>query len=244
MSEPYRLYYWPSIPGRGEFVRLALEAAGADYVDVARLPPPDGGPAAVRQLLDTASGSLPLAPPVLGHGKLLIAQTAAILHWLSPRLGLVPDGEDARAEALQVMLTIMDVVKEAHDSHHPLSTALYYEDQRAEAVRAATLFREQRLPKYLGHLERRAAQSTGGWLISGGESYVDLASAHLLSGLAYAFPRVARRFAATYPLLVASQERVFAQPRVAAYLASPRRIPFNEHGIFRYYPELDERESP
>ena len=39
----YELHYWPRIQGRGEFVRLALEQAGAEYVDVARGPKSSGG---------------------------------------------------------------------------------------------------------------------------------------------------------------------------------------------------------
>jgi hypothetical protein len=41
------------------------------------------------------------------------------------------------------------------------------------------------------------------------------------------------------PELLALRERVRELPRIAAYLASGRRMPFNQDGIFRRYPELD-----
>jgi glutathione S-transferase len=44
-----------------------------------------------------------------------------------------------------------------------------------------------------------------------------------------------------YPLLRGLAERAAGQPRIAAYLASPRRLAFNNDGVFRHYPELDAR---
>ena len=93
----YELYYWPSIQGRGEFVRLALEDAGAEYVDVARLPKRGGRgiPALMRFLESRSVEHPPFAPPFLKAGRLVIAQTANILLFLGPRLGLVPKNEPA-----------------------------------------------------------------------------------------------------------------------------------------------------
>ena len=64
---PYQLHYWPGIQGRGEFVRLALEAAGAQYVDVARGPTSAGlGMSAMLQFMQgPANTRPPFACPVL-----------------------------------------------------------------------------------------------------------------------------------------------------------------------------------
>jgi glutathione S-transferase len=247
MAAPYQLFYWPGIQGRGEFVRLALEAAGAPYVDVARLPAREGGGAgAVNRLLRDAGGSLaPLGPPALRHGKVLVAQTAAILQWLGPRLGLVPAGEGARLRAHQLQLTIADLVAEAHDTHHPVAVSLSYEDQRPEAARRAAAFREERIPMYLGYLDRALDTNPAGrgrGLVGRGLSYPDLSAFQVVAGLRHAFPRAMARHERKVPRLGALHDEVAALPRVAAYLASPRRLPFNEHGIFRRYPELDDPE--
>jgi glutathione S-transferase len=239
-DERYELYYWPTIQGRGEFVRLALEEAGAPYVDVARLPRAQGGMAAMMTLLEGEGADVePFAPPFLKHGALVIAQTATILAYLGPRLGLVPDDEAQRLHAQQLQLTIADVVGEAHDTHHPIAGSLYYEDQKREARKRAAIFVKERMPKYLGYFERVLARNGGRHLVGGALSYVDLSAFQLLAGLDYAFPNAMARLARGIPLLRALQARVAARPRVAAYLASARRIPFNQEGIFRRYPELD-----
>jgi glutathione S-transferase len=240
----YELYYWPSIQGRGEFVRLALEAARAPYADVARLPEAEGGGVkALTALLAQASGGGPFfAPPVLRHGAVTLSQTAAILQYLGPRLGLVPDDETARLRANHLQLTIADFVLEAHDTHHPIASSLYYHDQKPEASRRAELFIQNRIPKYLGYFERvLETNAVGGGRHSVGSalSYVDLSLFQVMSGLGYAFPRALAKLAGKLPRLMALQEWIAAQAAVAAYLASPRRIAFNEHGIFRHYPELD-----
>src|SRR5688500_14088484 len=151
-SPAYQLYYWPSIPGRGEFVRLALEDAGADYDDVARRSASEGGGgAALQALLRGERGGLrPLAPPVLVHGNLVLAQTPAILHYLAPRLGLTPADEKGAAAVNQLVLTALDLADEAHDLHHPIASSLYYEDQKDEARRRAPHFIGERMPKFLG----------------------------------------------------------------------------------------------
>jgi glutathione S-transferase len=232
----YELYYWPEIQGRGEFVRLALEAAGADYVDVARAR--KGGVAAMMRLMERRAEP-PFAPPFLKTGKLIVAQTANILHFLGPRLGLAPRAETARLWAHQLQLTVADFVAETHDTHHPIAGSLYYEDQKPEAKRRAALFVRERLPKYLGYFERVLAGRGGRWMLGARLSYVDLSMFQVVAGLRYAFPRAMARRASRYPGLMGLHDRVAARPRVAAYLASDRRLPFNEMDVWRRYPELD-----
>jgi len=234
----YELYYWPSIQGRGEFVRLALEEAGADYLDVARLPK-QGVPALMQFLGGKSQGRIPFAPPFLKAGKLVIAQTANILLWLAPRHGLVPKSEAARLWAHQLQLTIADWLVEAHDAHHPIGGAFYYEDQKPESKRRAAHFTAERMPKFLGYFERVLARERSGWLLGGTFSYPDLSLSQMIAGLRYAFPRAMERLEPKYPRSIALHERVTARSRIAAYLASKRRIPFNQQGIFRHYPELD-----
>ena len=234
----YELYYWPSIQGRGEFVRLALEEAGAAYTDVARLPQ-HGVPALKRVLEGKSEGRLPFAPPILKAQKLTIAQTANILLWLAPRHGLVPKSETARLWAHQLQLTIADWLVEVHDTHHPLGGAFYYEDQKPESKRRAENFIAARLPKFLGYFERVLERERGGWLLGRSFSYPDLSLFQMITGLRYAFPRAMAKLEAKRPRAIALHDRVASRPRIAAYLASPRRIAFNEQGIFRHYAELD-----
>jgi glutathione S-transferase len=239
-NKRYELFYWPEIQGRGEFIRLALEDAGASYVDAAR------GPEGTRKLLallrSASKPPLPFAPPFLRFPDgSLVGQTAAILHRLAPELKLVPAGDASRIQALQLQLTLADLVGEAHDAHHPVGMDLYYEDQKSEAARRARSFVLQRIPKFLGYfeaeLDRARARKRGALL--GQHSYVDLSLFQVLEGLHYAFPNAMARLARRIPRLLALRERVRARPRIAAYLHSPRRIAFNEQGIFRHYPELD-----
>ncbi|MFV8754220.1 glutathione S-transferase [Nannocystaceae bacterium ST9] len=237
----YRLYYWPSLPGRGEFVRLVLEQAGAAYVDVARLPADaGGGPRAIMAMLaGEGPGLRPLAPPILVCGSLRLAQMPNICAWLAARHGLAPVGDDARAEAMQLQLTLADLVDEVHDTHHPVATSLYYEDQKPEALRRAGEFVDRRLPKFLRYFEAVVQANGGRHLIGEATSYVDLGMNQMLRGLAYAFPRALARLEPELPGLVALREQVDALPRIAAYRASDRCVPFNESGIFRRYGELD-----
>ena len=237
----YELYYWPTIQGRGEFVRLCLEAAGAEYVDVARGPEDGGqGVAALMRLMQGAA-TAPFAPPFLRIGDLLVAQTANILQVLAPRIGLAPDDEAQRIWGHQLQLTIADLVDEVHDTHHPIASGLYYEDQKAEAKARSTDFLKTRAPKYLGYFERvleRAGDGTG-WTVGARLSPVDTSLFQIVEGMRYAFPRAMARFEKATPALSALRNRVAQQPGIKAYLASDRRIPFNEQGIFRRYPELD-----
>jgi glutathione S-transferase len=233
----YRLYYWTFIPGRGEPIRLAFEDAGVPYVDVARLPAgKGGGDAAVARILATKQGLRPFAPPVLEVGALRIAQVAHILHWLAPRIGRAPAGERARLAAHQIQLTISDLWAEVHDTHHPVAVSLTYEQQRAEAKRRAGHLRDERLPKFLGWLEHAVR---GPYVFGRTASYVDLSLFQTIAGLRYAMPRAMNALARKLPKLGALHDRVRERPRLAAYLASDRRLAFNEDGIFRHYDELD-----
>jgi glutathione S-transferase len=244
-SKPrFELFYWPGIQGRGEFVRLPFEDAGVPYDDVGRRPESEGGgSAAIVRLLDESGPWLtPLGPPALRHGKVLVAQTAAILQYVAPLLGQVPRDEASRRRAHQIQLTIADLVTEAHDTHHPVGVSLYYEDQKPEAKRRAAAFVRERIPLFLGYLDRALDSNPRGggrWLVGGRCSYVDLSTFQIVAGLRYAFPRAMRQHERRFPRLVALHDAVAAQPRISAYLRSERRIPFNEDGIFRHYPELD-----
>jgi glutathione S-transferase len=243
-SARYELYYWPEIPGRGEFVRLALEEAGADYVDVARLPEAEGGGVAAleRLLNDERLAVPPFAPPFLKAGSLVIAQTSLILRFLGERHGLAPEGEVERLAVEQIQLTVADLVVETHDCHHPLGAALYYEDQKSESLTRSKLFIEQRLPKFLPYFETilsRNRASHGEYLVGSALTYADLSLFQLVGGLRYAFPKAMKRLEPELPKLSAHCDRVAARPRIASYLASKRRLPFNQYGIFRHYPELD-----
>ena len=232
---PYELYYWSGIQGRGEFVRLLLEEAEADYVDVARGP---GGDAAMTQLMQGGATARPaFAPPFLKDKDVLIGQTANILLYLGSRHGLAPRAEGGRLWAHQLQLTIADFVDEIHDTHHPIGSSLYYEDQRPEAQRRTANFLANRAPKYLGYFEKLLA--TNGHLVGARLSYPDLSLFQIVAGLRYAFPRAMARLEREHRHIVALHDQVAARPRLAAYLASPRRIPFNRHGIFRHYDELD-----
>jgi glutathione S-transferase len=236
----YELFYWPSIQGRGEFVRLALEEAGADYVDVARRSGRGMGVQAMMRMMEDG-GRVPFAPPFLRVGRLVIAQTANILQYLGPRLGLAPRAEAGRLWAHQLQLTVTDFVMEVHDTHHPIAVGLYYHQQKPEARRRTRFFLRERVPKYLDYFEAMLQDNSKGrgWMIGRALTYVDLSMFQIVEGLGYAFPKSMQRMARNYPGLLGLHGRVAARPNIAAYLASKRRIPFNEEGIFRHYPELE-----
>ena len=234
----YELYYWPQIQGRGEFVRLALEEAGADYVDVAR---GKGGMEKMQKLVQPRSSEHPpFAPPFLKAGKLLIGQTANILLFLGVRHALAPKSEAGRLWVNQLQLTIADLLVEVHDTHHPIAASLYYEDQKPEARRRAETFIKERMPKYLGYFENVLTQGGKPAFLAGRAlSYADLSLFQAVEGLRYAFPNAMAVLEKKHSRVVALHNRVAARPNIAAYLKSPRRIPFNQHGLFRHYPELD-----
>ncbi len=232
----YELYYWPEIQGRGEFVRLALEEAGTDYVDVARGP---GGVDTMMALMEGKAARPPFAPPFLKDGELVIGQVANILLYLGGRHGLAPADEAGRAWVHQLQLTIADFVVEIHDTHHPIAGGLYYEDQRREAKRRAADFRATRAPKYFGYFERVLERNRAPFLTGAAPSYADLSVFQVVAGLRYAFPRLMERLEPEHPRVVAVHDGVAQRPRIAAYLASERRIAFNQQGIFRHYKALD-----
>lgn len=244
MTTDYRLYYWPGIQGRGEFVRLVLEDAGASYDDVARLPEDRGGgiDAIIALLRRRDMATPPFAPPIIEHDDLYIGQTATICRYLGLRLGLAPESQSDRWRAEHLQLTIADFVDEIHDTHHPIAGSLYYEDQKDEALKRAQLFRTERMPKYLGYFERIVAgnQASGGqWAVGAHCTHVDLSLFQVVAGLKYAFPNVLDSVSAKYARLFALHDRVAQRPNIAAYLDSERRLPFNQEGVFRHYPELD-----
>jgi glutathione S-transferase len=231
----YELYYWPEIQGRGEYVRLALEDAGAAYADVAR----EGNGTAKMMRMMEQGGAPPFAPPFLKAGKLVIGQTANILLYLGARHSLAPKTEAGKLWVHQLQLTIADLVLEIHDTHHPLGPSLYYEDQKAPAKQRSEAFWEERVPKYLGYFERILKDSGGPYVIGRRVSYVDLSLFQIIEGLRYAFPKRMKAFEHEVPGLLKLRDRVAARPNIKAYLGSERRIPFNESGIFRCYKELD-----
>ncbi len=231
----YQLYYWPSIQGRGEYVRLALEDAGAAYDDVARSA---SGMAAMSRMMQQGDAP-PFAPPFLKAGNLVIGQTANILLYLGSRHGLAPKAEAGKLWAHQLQLTITDFVAEVHDTHHPIAVSLYYEDQRAPAKKRTEEFWSERVPKYLGYFESLVSDSGGTFTTGRRATYVDLSLFQIVEGLRYAFPGRMKQFERKIPKLAELRDRIAARPNIEAYLASDRRIPFNEDGIFRHYKELD-----
>jgi glutathione S-transferase len=239
----YELHYWPGIQGRGEFVRLALEEAGAEYRDVALVPDAEGGGvAAMMKYLDGPEVARPpFAPPFLKAGRRLIGQTANILLFLGPRLGLVPRDQAGRLWTHQLQLTLADFIVEIHDTHHPIGGGLYYEEQKPEAGRRSRDFLANRLPKFLGYFERVIERNPDSdkWLVGKRLSYADLSMAQVLAGLRYAFPSSGRKALGACPRLRALQDAVFARPHIKRYVASGRRLAFNNDDIFRRYAELD-----
>jgi len=238
----YELYYWPTVQGRGEFVRLALEEAGARYRDVAREGGKGAGVGALLRFMNERNAARPpFAPPFLKSGRLVIAQTANILLFLGPRHGLAPKDERGRIWTHQLQLTVADFLVEIHDTHHPVSGNLYFEEQKKEARRRSADFLKTRAPKFLGYFERVLSRNarTDRYLVGAALTYADLSMFQIISGLCYAFPRAMARTARAYRRLFALHARVQERPRISAYLASPRRVPFSNEGIFRHYAELD-----
>ena len=239
----YELHYWPGIQGRGEFVRLALEEAGAEYRDVALVPEAEGGgvPAIMKYLDGPGVARPPSAPPFLKAGRMLIGQTANILLFLGPRLGLAPRDQAGRLWTHQLQLTLADFIVEIHDTHHPIGGGLYYEEQKPEAKRRSRDFLANRLPKFLGYFERVIERNPDGdkWLAGKRLTYVDLSAAQVVAGLRYAFPSSSRKALGACSRLRVLHDEVFARPRIKRYVASGRRLAFNNDDIFRRYPELD-----
>jgi glutathione S-transferase len=238
----YELYYWPSVQGRGEFIRLALEDAGSPYIDVARLPQRQGGGArAILQVLEGRKNARPpFAPPVLKAGRLWIAQTPNILMFLGCRLKLAPSDAAGRLWTQQLQLTISDFYLEIFDTHHPLGDGYAYEEQKSAAKRRTKDFLATRVPKFLGYFERvlERNRAPGPWMVGARASYADFSMAHVIAGLKYAFPKASAQALRSRPRLRALHDAVYERPGIARYLASDRRLPFNNEDLFRRYPEL------
>lgn len=233
----YELYYWPQIQGRGEFVRLVLEDAGCDYIDVARQP---GGEGRMLTALNWRSSKTPsFAPPWLKAGKLVIGQLPNILYYLGGRHGLAPKSDSGRLWVQQLQLTLADFLVEIHDTHHPIGSGLYYEEQKTEAARRAEDFRTTRAPKYFRYFDRVIAASGGPYLTGRRVTYADISLFQTIEGLRYAFPKLMQKLERKHKAMVSLHEKVGGRPRIVAYLKSERRIPFNNMGVFRNYEELD-----
>jgi glutathione S-transferase len=239
----YELYYWPGIQGRGEFARLALEEAGAPYRDVALVPEARGGGSAavVKVLNATGIKRPPFAPPILKSGRQFIAQTPNILLFLGIHHKLAPPDEAGKLWTHQLQLTISDFHLEIFSTHHPLGDAYAYEEQKAAAKERTRDFLSTRLPKFLGYFERvlERNHARGPWMVGTRLTYADLSTAQVIAGLRYAFPSATRKALRRLPRLCALYDRVFERPRIALYLASGRRLAFNNDDLFRHYPELD-----
>jgi glutathione S-transferase len=229
----YQLWYWPSIPGRGEFVRLALEAAEIEYEDMAR----EQGAEALIADLQGRGGIRPFAPPYLVDGELCIGQTAHILAFLADRHDFGAGELEVDLQLIQLQLDITDIVAEVHNVHHPVAAALYYQDQMDAAYEAARHYRDQRLPKYLDHFEAALEENGGPCVLGDRWTHVDTSLFQLMEGLDYMFPNRMREL--DYPRLELCRQAMMEIAGVEQYLASDRRLSFNEDGIFRFYPELD-----
>jgi glutathione S-transferase len=239
----YELYYWPGIQGRGEFIRLALEEGGADYRDAALVPDSGGGgvPAILKVLAARGLSRPPFAVPVLKAGRQVIAQTANILLFLGGELGLAPRDAAGRLWTQQLQLTILDLFEEIFSTHHPLGDGYAYEEQKAAARRRSKNFLGVRLPKFLSYFERviELNRGRGPWIVGARLTYADLSMAQVIAGLRYGFPRATARALRKRPRLARLHDAVFTRPRIIRYVASGRRVPFNNEDLFRHYPALD-----
>lgn len=231
----YDLWYWPSIQGRGEFVRLALEAAGVDYRDRAR---EEGADALVADM-NAREGIRPFAPPYLVDGEVAIAQTAQILSWLGQHHGFGAADETTKLRLEMLQWTVSDFTAEIHNVHHPIAGDLYYSDQKDAAKQAARSFREERIPKFLTYFEDALSANDGPFVLGEAWCHVDTSLFQIVEGLRYAFPERMKAVEGDYPHLITCRDAVADLDGIACYLASDRRIAFNEDGIFRQYPELD-----
>mmetsp|Transcript_27077 Transcript_27077/g.38141 ORF Transcript_27077/g.38141 Transcript_27077/m.38141 type:complete len:250 (-) Transcript_27077:76-825(-) len=242
-EKAWDLYYWPGLPGRGEFVRLVFEYAGVPYRDVCRLPEDQGGGAkALFPFLGESSHDFPVfAPPFIKREDVVMSQTSNICIFLAKKYGVAPTDDVELFHCNQLAATIMDCAAEAHDTHHPTDVTIYYEEQKEAAKKKAEQFRNNRIPKFFNFFERVLKKNGGKSLVGSNLSYVDLMLFHLVTGVEYAFPKAFARHTANTPLLIALQKRVAEEPNIASYLKSSRRQNFNETDLFRRYPELDDQ---
>lgn len=249
-ESPYELLYWPTVPGRGEHVRLAFEAANVPYNDISN--DEDDIKLLLSHTSDKNYGDSinppPFAPPLLRHGDLLISQTSNILLYLASKLDLVPSQEEDPNGIYFInalALTALDgLSNEAHDTHHPIDISLYYEDQKEEAKRRATNYTRTRLPKFLGYFERvlsGEAIQGGKWLYGGRLTYADLVLFQTVDGVTHAFPKAVGKLkkGGEYNKVFALVDQVRGLENIKSYLESGRRKPYGQ-GIYRYYEELDD----
>jgi glutathione S-transferase len=247
----YELIYWPSLPGRGEFVRLVLEAGGASYSDIAAKSIPDSAQAVLGLIAESNIGDATnppiFAPPFLRHGDLSMNQTMNILRYLAPKFGLEGDGSEAtKVHLASIAATIFDgLCNEAHETHHPIASSAYYEDQKPEAAKRAKNYIEERLPKFLTYVTRvlKAKTSGGGpWLYGGTFTYADIVLFQCIDGNLFAFPKTMAKLRADskYDGVFKLYEAVKEVPKIAAYLSGKRPYQYGE-GIWRHYPELEEQ---
>ncbi|EME87271.1 uncharacterized protein MYCFIDRAFT_209463 [Pseudocercospora fijiensis CIRAD86] len=247
----YELLYHPGIPGRGEFIRLAFEAAGVPYTDIANEDHKNGY-AEVQQVcmndgIESSDGNPPVfSPPALrvrdGEKALVISQTPNILIYLGEKLGLVPAG-DEKFYVQQLALTALDLNNEIHDTHHPIAASKYYEDQKDAALEKAKDLRATRIPKFFKYFERQLKwNSSAGqhkYLVGDRLTYADLTVWQILDGAKYAFPKELEVRRKEFPELLGTfYESVKEEEGIKEYLASERRLKYSM-GVFRYYPELD-----
>ncbi|KAL1639271.1 hypothetical protein SLS58_008113 [Diplodia intermedia] len=251
----YELLYHPGIPGRGEYIRLVLEAAGTPYSEPAR----EKGKAGYDAVLATCSpsstgdadGNPPVfAPPALrvpGAGRdgkaLVIAQTPNIIQYLAPKVGLAPADEADALHASQIMLTALDLSNETHDSHHPIAVSLYYEDQKDAAKQRAKDFRENRIPKFFSYFERslKGNEESGGgkYLVGDKLTHADTTVWQVIDGLLFAFPKELEARKEEFPLIFGKfYPGIKEEKGLKEYLASDRRLKYSQ-GLYRHYPELD-----
>ena len=212
-------------------MRLALEEAGADYVDVARRGRQTRRAPAMMKLLESnPAGAAALCAAVPEAGKDISRRRRSFCSISAPRLSLAPRDEAGRLWAHQLQLTVTDLVVHIHDTHHPVSGWLYYEEQRPAAKRRTADFWRYRAPKFLGYFERVLQRNGGKYMVGRRLTYVDLSLFQIVEGLRYAFPKRMKRFEKKVPLLIALHDRVAKRPRIAAYLVLETAHPVQPMG--------------
>jgi len=232
-----QLWYWPDLPGRGEFIRLFCEAGEVDYTDMAR----EQGADALVEHMHGLEGRRPFAPPYIEDDGIVVGQTPLVLQYLSDKHGLGSGEMETDLQLFQLQIDIADFVEEVHSVHHPIAHDLFYADQMDAAFEKAGYFRAQRIPKFLIHFDNAIAAGGGPFSLGQQWSHVDTSLFQLMEGLDYAFPNYMKEMQGSWPHLEGLQGIVPEIEPLAEYLASERRIEFSEDGIFRHYEELDEQ---
>ena len=172
---------WDGVPGRAECIRLLFEYTGTPYEELkdnstlmTRIVDPEivGIPPNLwPPVLELPNGKW------LGQTGVIMNYLSPKLGLAGYAKDDTDLDEDEKvflsAKTSQLVFTALDLLVEvsavdsrrpvhglcimscsqAHNVHHPVSTNLYYEDQKAEALRAAEQFRASRLPKYMQHFQ-------------------------------------------------------------------------------------------